>query len=170
MVEKSCSRVTVAKQQVRIFVFVCLFGCTGSQLQHANFLVVTCGIQFPDQGMTLGPLCIGSLDSQSLDHLGSPKNLKPGLTAQIQSLITVLQCSMEFVGGRNFSSTSDINKLLSTSSLLLPVRNEICNDMTKLVQAHLTPNQKVQSIVDKPAANHLTSTFPEQLEGSYNLS
>ena len=36
-----------------------LFGCTGSQLQHSN-LVVVFRIQFPDQGLNPPP-CIGSL-------------------------------------------------------------------------------------------------------------
>ena len=34
-----------------------LLSCTESQLlQHAGSLVATCSIQFPDQGLNLGPL------------------------------------------------------------------------------------------------------------------
>ena len=67
-----------------------LFGCTSlswdtgdlpSSLWHAgfffltvacnSFLVVSCGIQFPDQGSNLPP-CVGSAESQPLDHQGIP--------------------------------------------------------------------------------------------------
>ena len=44
-------------------IFIYLFGCIGSQLQHAGSLVVACeplvaacGIQFPNQGSNLGAL------------------------------------------------------------------------------------------------------------------
>ena len=39
-----------------IYLFIYLFGCLGSQLQHAGSLVVACEIQFPDQGSNPGPL------------------------------------------------------------------------------------------------------------------
>ena len=37
-------------------IFIYLFGDSGSQLQHAESLVVACGIQFPDQGSNMVPL------------------------------------------------------------------------------------------------------------------
>ena len=37
-------------------IYLFLFGCYRSQLQHTGSLVVVCGIQFPDQGSNPGPL------------------------------------------------------------------------------------------------------------------
>ena len=36
--------------------YISLFGCTGSHFQHVGSSVAVCGIQFPDQRSTLGPL------------------------------------------------------------------------------------------------------------------
>ena len=36
--------------------FCLLFGCTRSQLWHVGSSVMACGIQFPEQGLNLGPL------------------------------------------------------------------------------------------------------------------
>ena len=58
---------------ILIFIFIYLFGCTRSQLQHSDLQlqhgnsVVACGIQFADR--TWMP-CIGSAESQPLDHWG----------------------------------------------------------------------------------------------------
>ena len=67
-----------------VFVYLAALGpnCSAwglqSSLQHVGslaaaceFLVVVCGIQFPNQALNPGP-CIGSLKSQPLDHQRSP--------------------------------------------------------------------------------------------------
>ena len=61
-----------------------LFGHARCQLWHAGsvIFVVACGIQFPDQGLNLG-LCIGSTESQPLDHQGSPCTVFLGALDQI---------------------------------------------------------------------------------------
>ena len=50
-------------EKIKKIFLIYLFGCTGSWLQHAGSLVMVCqllsaacGIQFPDQGLNLGPL------------------------------------------------------------------------------------------------------------------
>ena len=54
------------------FNFYLLFDCAEYYLGHRGSLIFagTCRIQFPDQGSNLGP-CIGSSESQPLDHQGS---------------------------------------------------------------------------------------------------
>ena len=37
-------------------IYLFIFGCAGSYLQHTEFLVVVCGIYFPDQESKLAPL------------------------------------------------------------------------------------------------------------------
>ena len=75
---------TMPSGKCLFFVFKYLFSCY--QLQYARcfncsiiffsskfrLLVAAYGIQFPDQGSNLGPPGIGSVESQPLDHLGSP--------------------------------------------------------------------------------------------------
>ena len=51
-----------------VFIFL-LFYCTWDLVVVHELLVVTCGIQFPDEGLNLGPL------SQPLDHQGGPKGI-----------------------------------------------------------------------------------------------
>ena len=65
-------------KKIFIYVFILVvLGISGStwdlqsSLQHAGSLVTACGIQFPDQGLNLGPLHWGA-KSQPLDHQGSP--------------------------------------------------------------------------------------------------
>ena len=71
-----CTNTTVFFYYLKKYLFICLywilvaahrriFNCT---IEH---LVSTCGIQFPDQGLNQAP-CIGSMQSQPLDHQGSP--------------------------------------------------------------------------------------------------
>ena len=45
-----------------------------SLLRHAGWCPAACGIQFPNQGLTLAP-CIGSAESRPRDHWVSPSNL-----------------------------------------------------------------------------------------------
>ena len=45
-----------------------------SLLWHAGWCPAACGIQFPNQGLTLAP-CIGSAESRPRDHWVSPSNL-----------------------------------------------------------------------------------------------
>lgn len=99
--------------------------------------------------------------SQCHSHQVVEKGCKPGLLAPDPAVfITVLQCLYENSKRKDFSSTCH-KYALPTSLLLLPVRNEIQNDVNKLTQVHLTPNQKMKSIVDKPPVNHPNVTFPE---------
>lgn len=66
------------------------------------------------------------------------EGFKPGLLVpDHEFLITVLYGNSK---RKDFLSTSVINKLLSTHLLLLPVRNEIHNDMNKLAQIHFILN------------------------------
>ena len=41
---------TIISFNIHLKIFIYLFGCAESLLQHAGSLAVTCGIQFPDQG------------------------------------------------------------------------------------------------------------------------
>ena len=48
-----------------LFLSTYLLGCAWSQLQRMGSLVAACGIQFPEQGLNLGPLALGA---RSLSH------------------------------------------------------------------------------------------------------
>ena len=95
---KSCGQRRSQKSWTRL-------SATEHTHRHVGSSVVACGIWFPDQGSNLGPPCIGRMESQPLDHQGSPWAVSTrGLCAVDKFSSCLLVIPHLFIDSRNIYS------------------------------------------------------------------